>query len=55
MSINDIIEDLKSEIEKTKKLLSETEDEETKTVLDDMIWNLNQELNNIFKTINNAN
>ena len=45
MSINDIIEDLKSE----------TEDEETKTVLDDMIWNYQQELNNIFKIINNAN
>ena len=51
MSINDIIEDLKSEI-KEKELLNETTgDVETKSQLNDEIWNLKQELNNIFEII----
>ena len=54
MSINDMIEDLKSEIKEAEELLSVTEDEETKTILNNTIWNLNQEINNIFKIISDG-
>lgn len=51
MSINDIIEDLKSNIQE-KELLNETEDDETnKSQLNDEICNLKQELYNIFDII----
>lgn len=51
MSINDIIEDLKSDIQE-KELLNETEDDETnKSQLNDEICNLKQELYNIFDII----
>lgn len=50
MSINDIIEDLKSDIQE-KELLNEIEDDETKSQLNDEICNLKQELYNIFDII----
>lgn len=51
MSINDMIEDLKSEIQEKRELLNNTGDEETKSRLYDEIQNLKQELNNIFEIV----
>lgn len=52
MSINDIIEDLKSDIQATRDQLNETMEEESRAQLEKNMDNYKQELYNIFEIIN---
>lgn len=54
MSINDIIEDLKSDIQATQDQLNETMDEESRVQLEKNMDNYKQELYNIFEIIDHG-
>lgn len=54
MSINDIMEDLKSDIQATQDQINETMDEESRVRLEKNMDNYKQELYNIFGIIDHG-
>lgn len=54
MSINDIMEDLKSDIQATQDQINETMDEESRVRLEKNMDNYKQELCNIFEIIDHG-